>query len=213
MRAILMRMFIRPRGLLGRLGGRIMARNNAPWGVKVSDLLQVAPTDRVLEVGFGPGVVIDHLSKLAGAGVVVGIDTSREMLAQARVRNMSAIRAGGVDLRYGSVEHLPFDDNSFDKVLAINSMQVWPDAVAGLREIRRVLRSGGTFSLVVIAQNAKLFNRMYGVCGSLAPAFWGRQVEHDVPGMIRAAGMRIVTDQFVRQGFYPSRILAARRSR
>jgi ubiquinone/menaquinone biosynthesis C-methylase UbiE len=92
-------------------------------------------------------VVIDHLSKLAGAGVVVGIDTSREMLAQARGRNMSAIRAGGVDLRYGSVEHLPFDDNSFDKVLAINSMQVWPDAVAGLREIRRVLKLGGRLAL------------------------------------------------------------------
>jgi hypothetical protein len=80
-----------------------------------------------------------------------------------------------------------------------------------LGEIRRVLRSGGRFSLVVIGQNVKLFNRLYVVCGSLAPAFWGRQVEHDVPHMIREAGLRIVTDQFVRQGFYPSRVLAARK--
>jgi hypothetical protein len=49
------------------------------------------------------------------------------------------------------------------------------------------------------------------VCGSLAPAFWGRQVEHDVPHMIREAGLRIVTDQFVRQGVLPSRVLAARK--
>jgi len=147
MRAILMRMFGRPRGLLGRLGGRIMERINAGWGIAVSEFLQVAPTDRVLEVGFGPGVVIDHLSKLAGAGLVVGVDSSPEMLAQARARNLSAIRGGGVDLRYGSVANLPFGDDSFDKVLAINSMQVWPDAVAGLREIRRVLKPGGRLAL------------------------------------------------------------------
>jgi ubiquinone/menaquinone biosynthesis C-methylase UbiE len=147
MRAILTRMFIRPRGLLGRLGGRIMGRNNAAWGIAVSDLLQIVPTDRVLEVGFGSGVVIEHLAKLAGAGLVAGVDPSSEMLAQARSRNKSAIRGGGVDLRCGSVEQLPFDDNSFDKAVAINSMQVWPDAVAGLREIRRVLKPGGLIAL------------------------------------------------------------------
>jgi hypothetical protein len=61
----------------------------------------------------------------------------------------------------------------------------------------------------VIGQNVKLFNRMYGVAGNLVPAFWGRQVENAVPEMIREAGLRLVTDRFVRQGFYPSRVLVA----
>jgi ubiquinone/menaquinone biosynthesis C-methylase UbiE len=47
----------------------------------------------------------------------------------------------------GSVENLPLDDNSFDKALAINSMQVWPDAEAGLREVRRVMKPGGGIAL------------------------------------------------------------------
>ena len=42
---------------------------------------------------------------------------------------------------------MPFDDNSFEKVLAINSMQVWPDAMAGLREIRCVLKPAGRIAL------------------------------------------------------------------
>jgi ubiquinone/menaquinone biosynthesis C-methylase UbiE len=45
------------------------------------------------------------------------------------------------------VECLPFEDNTFDKALAINSMQVWPDAVAGLQEMRRVLKPGGRIAL------------------------------------------------------------------
>jgi SAM-dependent methyltransferase len=144
---ILMHTFGRPQGVLGRLGGIIMARMNADCGAWVSDLLEVGPNDSVLEVGFGPGVVIQHLSKVAAAGHVAGIDQSREMVDQARARNTTAIQSGRVDLRHGSVESLPFDDNSFDKALAINSMQVWPDAVAGLREMRRVLKPGGKIAL------------------------------------------------------------------
>lgn len=45
------------------------------------------------------------------------------------------------------MESLPFDDNSIDKALAINSMQVWPDAVAGLQEIGRVMKPGGGIAL------------------------------------------------------------------
>jgi ubiquinone/menaquinone biosynthesis C-methylase UbiE len=140
-------MFGHPRGLLGRLGGVIMARMNADCGVWAASLLEVAAKDSVLEVGFGPGVVIQRLSNTASAGHIAGVDASREMLEQAQARNATAIQRGRVDIRHGSVQRLPFDDNRFDKALAINSMQVWPDAVTGLREMRRVLRPGGRVAL------------------------------------------------------------------
>lgn len=146
-RAITMRMFGCPCGVLGRLGGRIMARVNADCGFWVVELLEVGPTDDVLEVGFGPGVVIEHLVRLVSADHVAGIDASREMVEQARARNATAIRTGRVELRYGSAESLPFDDDSFDKALAVNSLQLWPDAMAGLCEIRRVMKSGGRIAL------------------------------------------------------------------
>jgi ubiquinone/menaquinone biosynthesis C-methylase UbiE len=144
---LLMRAFGRPQGLLGRLGGVIMARVNADFGDWVSQLLEIRVADCVLEVGFGPGAVIQQISKLAPDGYVAGVDQSQEMVQQALARNATAARSGRVDLRYGSVEKLPFDDNRFDKALAINSMQVWPDAIRGLQEMRRVLKSGGRIGL------------------------------------------------------------------
>jgi ubiquinone/menaquinone biosynthesis C-methylase UbiE len=145
MRHILLRMFGRPQGVLGCFGGIIMARANENCGAWVIGLLEIGPRESVLEVGFGPGGVIQRLATIASH--VVGLDPSREMVWQARARNESAIESGRVDLRHGSVESLPFDGNTFDKAIAINSMQVWPDPEAGLREIRRVMKPGGRIGL------------------------------------------------------------------
>src|SRR5215469_11596698 len=144
---LLLRMFGRPKGFLGRLGGVIMARANRDAAKQVIKLLDLRLDDKVLEVGFGPGVGIQLLLERVTRGWVAGVDQSQEMVRQAAARNANALRNRRVDLRYGSVERLPFADETFDKAFAINSMQVWPDARAGLQEIRRVLKTGGTVAL------------------------------------------------------------------
>jgi ubiquinone/menaquinone biosynthesis C-methylase UbiE len=142
-RSILRRMFGRPTGLLGWLGGHILARTNRGAARRAIDLLDVRPGDRALEIGFGPGVGIEMLAARTPRGWVAGIDPSAEMVRQAARRNARAIAEGRVDLRCGSAEHLAFGDETFDKIAAINSMQLWPDAVTGMREVRRVLKGGG----------------------------------------------------------------------
>jgi ubiquinone/menaquinone biosynthesis C-methylase UbiE len=144
-RGVLMRMFGRPKGTLGKLGGIIMARTNHDCAAWVIGLLDIQANDKVLEVGFGPGVGIQLLLRSAPTGYVAGVDSSEEMVEQATARNAKSAKS--VDLRRGSAESLPFQDNVFDKALAINSMQVWPDAVAGLQEMRRVLKPGGRIAL------------------------------------------------------------------
>jgi ubiquinone/menaquinone biosynthesis C-methylase UbiE len=80
LRKILMRMFGCPQGVLGRLGGIIMARTNEGCGRWVTDLLEIRSDDNVLEIGFGPGVIIKHLSKRASVGHTAGADLSGEMV-------------------------------------------------------------------------------------------------------------------------------------
>jgi ubiquinone/menaquinone biosynthesis C-methylase UbiE len=144
---ILMRTFGRPEGILGQVGGVILARANRSFAQEVVALLGIRASERVLEVGFGPGVGIELLARAAPSGAIAGVDPSAEMVNQATARNAAAIASGLVDLRRSTVESLPFASDAFDTTIAINSMQVWPDATAGLREFRRVLRPGGRIAL------------------------------------------------------------------
>ena len=86
--------FGNPHGLLGRLAGHVMALNNHKRSTWVLSLLALAETDRVLEVGFGPGVALQRASARVIRGKLLGIDHSATMLAQARRRNRVAIAAG-----------------------------------------------------------------------------------------------------------------------
>jgi ubiquinone/menaquinone biosynthesis C-methylase UbiE len=76
------------------------------------------------------------------AAHVAGVDASREMVEQAKARNAIGVKNGRVALLHGTVDDLPFAGDTFHKAMAINSMQIWPDAITGLREMRRVLKSG-----------------------------------------------------------------------
>ncbi|QWF77728.1 class I SAM-dependent methyltransferase [Amycolatopsis sp. CA-230715] len=142
--------FHRPTGAPGHLAGWIMgsrssnvARNR--WAAR---LLDVQPTDRVVEIGCGPGVAVAALSALAPRGLVVGVDHSAVMIGQARRRNRAAVRAGRVRLVHAPVEGLSTSDGPFDAALAVNTIGMWPDPADRLRELALLLRPGGRIALV-----------------------------------------------------------------
>jgi ubiquinone/menaquinone biosynthesis C-methylase UbiE len=141
--------FGHPRALLGCLGGVIMARSTRLRNEWTLSLLDIRRDDRILEVGCGPGALIQALSARATEGLVVGVDLSPIMLQQAARRNAEAIREGRVRLQLGPALALPFEDASFDKALSANSLPFWPDQEAGVKEIRRVLMPGGVIAIIL----------------------------------------------------------------
>jgi SAM-dependent methyltransferase len=142
--------FMRPHGFAGWLVGWEMAlrSSNRQRNVWAVGLLGVEPTDRVLEIGFGPGIAIRELSRRATHGLVCGVDHSEVMVRQATRRNAEAVRAGRVDLRCGSAEHLPAFAEPFDKVLAVNNMGMWREPDEGLKALHRLMRPGGRIAIV-----------------------------------------------------------------
>ena len=142
--------FGNPRGFAGAMVGHLMAiknRRRIAWAV---DLLRVRPSDRILEIGFGPGVSLAQLASRASQGFVVGVEHSPVMLAQAARRLRREIAGGRVEIRQGTVSALPYPDGVFDKALAVNTLLFWPHPLADLAEVKRVLVPGG--SLLVVWQ-------------------------------------------------------------
>jgi ubiquinone/menaquinone biosynthesis C-methylase UbiE len=168
---------------------------------------------KVLEVATGSGEMFRRLVKANATGSTVGIDLSPNMAARtqrvARKRFPSAqTHCQAVDAR-----HMPFRSDSFDAIFCCYLLELLSadDIVSTLHEFRRILRSQGKLTLVLIGQNTAIFNVFYKVLGKMAPAFWGRQVEQRVPQLIDSMRFEILHDRQVRQGFYPSRVLVARK--
>lgn len=143
--------FGNPRGAAGNVAGWVMAhrpsnRRRNSW---VVSLLDVQPADRVLEIGFGPGLAIAELGRRVGAsGHVYGIDRSDVMLRRATRRNAAAIRDGRVTLIRASVEELPPAlDGPFNAIFAVNSLGFWTAPAERLEGLRRRLAPGGRIAI------------------------------------------------------------------
>jgi ubiquinone/menaquinone biosynthesis C-methylase UbiE len=143
---IMENMFCVPKGTLGRLGGQLMSQDRwlPAW---VLDLLEVHPSDSVLEIGSGPGVGLQLAAARVHRGRIAGVDLSETMLEMALRRNRALFEAGLMELHLGAAEELPFDDAIFDKAMTMNSLHLWPNPVSGLKEIKRILRPGGRIAV------------------------------------------------------------------
>jgi SAM-dependent methyltransferase len=97
----------------------------------------------VLDIGCGPGALTGALVRHVGAPNVFAFDPSPPFVADCRARYP------GVDVRNGRVEDIPFDDASFDAVLAQLVWHFASDPTKGAQECKRVLRPGGTIAAAV----------------------------------------------------------------
>jgi ubiquinone/menaquinone biosynthesis C-methylase UbiE len=168
---------------------------------------------RVLEVATGSGEMFRRLVKANRRGATIGVDISPKMALRThhQIRREfpeSRTLCQAVDARY-----MPFRDESFDAVVCCYLLELLSaqDIVRALGEIYRILRKRARMTLVCIGENTELFNRIYRIAGGMAPSFWGRQIEHHVPSLIEGSNFRIVRDHTVKQSFYPSRVLVARK--
>jgi ubiquinone/menaquinone biosynthesis C-methylase UbiE len=107
--------------------------------------MPVEAGDTVLDLGTGSGYAVRALRELKDAGRGYGLDASGEMTRNAR----SYTDDPEVGFLRGEFGHLPFDDDSVDHVFSMEAFYYSPDPDLTLREVRRVLRSGGTFHCAV----------------------------------------------------------------
>jgi ubiquinone/menaquinone biosynthesis C-methylase UbiE len=120
------------------------------WGLKH---VLIEKRFTILDVGCGGGRTIQKLAAVATEGMLYGIDYAKGSVAASRGKNAQLIRAGRVEIKQASVSQLPFPENKFDLVTAVETHYYWPDLVKDMREILRVLKPGGT--MVITAESYK----------------------------------------------------------
>jgi demethylmenaquinone methyltransferase/2-methoxy-6-polyprenyl-1,4-benzoquinol methylase len=168
---------------------------------------------RVLDVATGTAAVAIELARRVPTRCVVGVDQSPEMLRSARTRIARAGLAARIELREGRAEKLPFADGAFDALTFTYLLRYVDDPAATLRELARVVRSGGTIAMLEFGLPRRagrplweLYVRaLLPVAGYVAggPAWWevGRFLGPSIrdfharvllPELWRAAGMREV---------------------
>ncbi len=138
----------RPEGFLGRVMLRFMNFGHAPltnWGLS---LVEIHDGWTMLDIGCGGGATLKRLLKRSKGAQVYGIDISEESVAKARKVNAKVLDRQ-VFVTQGSAEKLPYEDNKFDLVTAVETVYFWPDLPNCLKEVRRVVKPGGRFAIMV----------------------------------------------------------------
>ena len=133
--------------LAGR--GEGMEKGHRPVGEIAIAHMRVPTFARVLDVGCGSGWATRLLAEAASSGRVVGIDISDEMV---RVARESSSSFSNVEFQVASAEQLPFADREFTHAFSMESLYYYENIPAALKEIHRVLQSGGLFVTVEIGR-------------------------------------------------------------
>jgi SAM-dependent methyltransferase len=139
---------LKPSGWLGRLvvwNMNLRHSKLTDWGLSH---VSIKPRDTILDVGCGGGKTVSKLAGMANEGKAYGLDHSDVSVAMARKLNAGWIDTRRVEIREGTVSELPFANEMFEFVTAVETHFWWPDVPAGLREVRRVLKPGGTILIV-----------------------------------------------------------------
>lgn len=124
---------------------RLAERYDRRWSFYVNatigetlNRLEIEPGERILDLGCGTGVLIQHLLQIAPKIQIIGIDSSAEMLEIAKQKLPES-----VELKVGSADNLPFPSNYFDVVVSTSAFHFFRDPSQVLQEAKRVLKPNG----------------------------------------------------------------------
>lgn len=138
----------RPQGFWGKMMIKSMNKGHSELTDWALVHLEIKRGYNVLDVGCGGGKTVSKLCTKIGNGKVFGIDYSELCVEKSKKLNKNNIMCGKASILQASVSSLPFDDDKFDLITAVETYYFWPDKLNDLKEVYRVLKPGGKLLLV-----------------------------------------------------------------
>lgn len=148
----------KPSGLIGRVITKIWSfyfKKLSLWAIKQTT---ISDNYRILEIGYGGGSTIKNLLALNKNFEIHGIDISKESYRTAQRVHSDSIRKGSVQLKIGNVENMPYQNNYFDRIFAIQTHIFWKDIKKSFQEVYRVMSSNST--LIIASEKEKIHYHM-----------------------------------------------------
>ena len=148
----------KPSGLIGRVITKIWSfyfKKLSLWAIKQTT---ISDNYRILEIGYGGGSTIKNLLALNKNLEIHGIDISKESYRTAQRVHSDSIRKGSVQLKIGNVENMPYQNNYFDRIFAIQTHIFLKDIKKSFQEVYRVLSSNST--LIIASEKEKIHYHM-----------------------------------------------------
>ncbi|WP_455440468.1 class I SAM-dependent methyltransferase [Streptococcus parasanguinis] len=148
----------KPSGLIGRVITKIWSfyfKKLSLWAIKQTT---ISDNYRILEIGYGGGSTIKNILALNKNLEIHGIDISKESYRTAQRVHSDSIRKGSVQLKIGNVENMPYQNNYFDRIFAIQTHIFWKDIKKSFQEVYRVMSSNST--LIIASEKEKIHYHM-----------------------------------------------------
>ena len=139
--------------------GESMEHEHWPITKPALGLMQIEPTDNILDLGCGAGWLSRILAHRVVQGRVVGMDISDEMIQHARE---ASVANENLVFVVGSVDEIPWEANFFTRVISVESSYYWPDPAKGIREIYRVLAEGGSAWILINYYRDNPYSHQWG---------------------------------------------------
>ena len=138
----------KPEGRFGFIMAKLMNKGHEKMANWSKTHFSIQKDSIILDIGCGGGRDIKKYAEIATDGKVFGIDYSPVSVKVAKRKNRKFIKLGRVEIHLASVSSMPFEDEKFDVITAIESYYFWPDINSDLKETYRVLKPGGVLILV-----------------------------------------------------------------
>ncbi len=183
----------KPQGMMARKLAERMNNANRSMYAGVWKALDLGDGMQVLEIGFGNGNYFLDLLGQAKDLKLHGVDFSKDMVAEAIVRNKELIGNESLHVVQAASDHMPFADAFFDRIFCINVIYFWDDPAAHLCEVRRVLKPGGTFT-AVFRTRAAMVNMPFTRFG------FAMYEQADWEAVLRANGFAVHSTVLLREG-------------
>ena len=148
----------KPSGLIGRVITKIWSfyfKKLSLWAIKQTT---ISDNYRILEIGYGGGSTIKNLLALNKNLEIHGIDISKESYRTAQRVHSDSIRKGSVQLKIGNVENMPYQNNYFDRIFAIQTHIFWKDIKKIFKVVYRVLSCN--YTLIIASEKEKIHYHM-----------------------------------------------------